>query len=144
MFVTIFAGSYEINTFLVQAHQAYGVDLEQAINDKALYGQAFLNLTNTPIVRCFEYCVKHCFCTTFQICHKTDCMLLSSNRFLTPSSLLPMLGCIYYDMKPRKQASSVTSCCLNTVLIHLISFLLASCFILYDFVIIFLFVFRFM
>ena len=71
-------------------------------------------------------------------------MLLSSNRFLTPSSLLPMLGCIYYDMKPRKQASSVTSCCLNTVLIHLISFLLASCFILYDFVIIFLFVFRFM
>ena len=105
MLVTIVA-FLQMNTFsLVQAQQEYEVDLKQAINHKALYGQAFLNLTNTPIVACIGYCVKHCSCTTFQICQKTQCQLLSSNRFLTPSSLRPMLGCIYYDMMPRKQVT---------------------------------------
>ena len=37
-------------------------------------------------------------CLSFQICHETECQLLSSNQF--QSKLDALIGCTYYDMTP--------------------------------------------
>jgi hypothetical protein len=76
------------------------VEKNKAIHDKALHGHAFRNVTVGHLAECLLECHKDCFCVAFQICHETECQLLSSTRFLTPSSLMPLLGCSYYDMIP--------------------------------------------
>ena len=92
----------EVNVMMVGAQAAYKVDLKEAVKNKALHGYAFLNLTQTPIIDCFENCVKNCLCMAFQICQNTECQLLSSNRFLSSASLYQNHGCIYYDLSLRQ------------------------------------------
>ena len=102
--VTIIA-CLNINPFNpVHAQEDYEVNFKRnMVKDKALYGHTFLNLTDAPILDCFEYCVKNCLCVAFQICQDTQCQLLSSNRFLTPSTFLTKYGCTYDDISPREQ-----------------------------------------
>ena len=107
----------QIKLILVQGQEAYKVDLQQAVKDKALHGYAFLNLTQTPIINCFTSCVKHCRCTAFQICHNTECQLLSSNRFLSPLVLYRNHGCTYYDLSPRQVINVQLKLCYLTFLL---------------------------
>ena len=91
-----------MNPVLVHGQASYKVDLQLAVKEKALYGHTFLNLTQTPILHCFEHCVKHCLCMAFHICENTECQLLSSSRFLFPSALRRKRGCDYYDLLTRQ------------------------------------------
>ena len=72
--------------------------MSKALNDKALTGYAYINLTMKTVVDCFRACVDECLCLSFQRCSEAECQLLSSTRF--QSTLDVKIGCIYYDMFP--------------------------------------------
>jgi hypothetical protein len=73
----------------------YTIEMNKALEGKALTGSAFRNLT---MVDCFLACFEDCLCISFQMCNETDCQLLSSSQF--QPTLDTIMGCTYYDMVP--------------------------------------------
>ena len=86
--------------FQVMVKPQYMVEMDKALSNKVLSGHAFRNLTMKSIVECFIACLEDCLCMSFQTCQNTECQLLSSNQFQSPSALVTMMGCSYFDMVP--------------------------------------------
>ncbi|CAB4033556.1 Versican core [Paramuricea clavata] len=85
--------------------------MNKALNNKVLSGHAFRNLTMKSIVECFFACLEDCLCMSFQMCENTECQLLSSNQFRSPSTLLAVMGCSYYDMVPNSVGLTNSASC---------------------------------
>ena len=79
-------------------HIAYGT---------CLHGQGIRTVTRATADECFLACVEDCFCMAFQIFHYAVCQLLSTTRFLVPSSLANIPGCIYFDMFPDQKVKNL-------------------------------------
>ena len=83
--------------FMVQAQFTYKV----ALKEKCLHGHQVRSLmVNHRASDCFVTCWEHCLCVAFQIVDEIFCQLLSTSRFITPSSLVESPGCVYYDVVP--------------------------------------------
>ena len=89
--------------FLVLVRCQYMIDKTKVVEDKALHGYHYRSHANKTEDECFLNCYKDCFCMAFQICKETECQLLSSNQFQSPSALVLGKGCSYYDMLPDLQ-----------------------------------------
>ena len=86
------------SVFRVLVSLQYAVKMDTALQDRALTGFAFRNLTMTTVMECFLACFEDCLCLSFQMCNRTECHLLSSSQI--QSTLDTMPGCTYYDMLP--------------------------------------------
>ena len=84
--------------FEVLVNSQYMIEMNKAMEGKALTGSAFRNLTMKTVVDCFLACLKDCLCISFQMCNETECQLLSSSQF--QSTLDNIIECTYYDMFP--------------------------------------------
>ena len=84
--------------FEVLVNSQYTIEMNKALEGKALTGSVFRNLTMKTMVDCFLDCLKDCLCISFQMCNETECQLLSSSQF--QSTMDTIIGCTYYDMVP--------------------------------------------
>ncbi|CAB3986032.1 small RNA degrading nuclease 5-like isoform X2 [Paramuricea clavata] len=84
--------------FEVLVNSQYMIEVNKALEGKALTGSAFRNLTMKTMMHCFLACLKDCLCISFQMCNETECQLLSSSQF--QSTLDTIKGCTYYNMVP--------------------------------------------
>jgi hypothetical protein len=74
------------------------IDKTKALENKILLGYAFRKLAMKTVDECFFHCYEDCF--SFEMCQSKECQLLSTNQFQSPSALVTMKGCSYYDMLP--------------------------------------------
>ncbi len=86
------------SVFRILVNSQYTVKMDAALQDTALTGFAFRNLTMKTVMECFLACFEDCLCLSFQMCKRTECQLLSSSQI--QSTLDTMPGCTYYDMLP--------------------------------------------
>jgi hypothetical protein len=84
--------------FEVLVNSQYTIEMNKALEGKALTDFAFRNLTMKTVLDCFLACFEDCLCISFQMCNETECQLLSSSQF--QSTLDTIMGCTYYDMVP--------------------------------------------
>lgn len=68
------------------------------INNKALIGHSFQNLTAHASYQCLSACVLSCRCLAFQI-KETRCELLSQHRMLAPGNFQQAQGYKYFDVE---------------------------------------------
>lgn len=92
-----------LTAFLVLVRCQYMIDMTKVVEDRALNGYHYRTHSDKTVDECFLNCYEDCFCMAFQICKSTQCQLLSSNQFQSPSALVFVEGCSYYDMLPDLQ-----------------------------------------
>ena len=71
------------------------------INNHALYGHVFLQVTVAQPIRCFERCQSDCRCISFNYLtnvNENNCELSEENRYTNFSALRPVEGSQYYDL----------------------------------------------
>ena len=79
-------------------YKGYFIEERHVINNKALIGHSFKNLTAHASHQFLSACVSSCRCLAFQI-QETRCELLDQNRLLTPHDFQKVQGYKYFDVQ---------------------------------------------
>lgn len=70
------------------------------VNNKAIIGHSYKNLTIKYAQECFSYCVSDCKCLSYQIFSGTRCELLDEDKDTATTRIEPeMFGYKHYELK---------------------------------------------